>query len=163
MIPVRTLVWGAAALLAACIALLPTPAAACTLCSCTSSVTSLTFATYDPVSSVPRDSSALVSIDCTGIVSLFGLVEVQASPGSSGNKLQRTMVRGGTTLKYNLYADSGRSQILADGQLGTTTLTAPLNGLLFFSTSVPIYGRIPQNQWVAAGTYTDTVVITVQY
>lgn len=160
---VRPLARGALTFLAAIIAVLPTPAAACTLCSCTSSVTSLSFGDYDPVSPVPKDATALVSVDCTGLVSLFGQIEVRASAGVSGDKLQRTLVRGGSVLRYNIYANSARSQVLADGLQGTTTITSPLNGLLFFSTSVPLYGRIQPNQWVSTGTYTDTVVISVEY
>lgn len=72
-------------------------------------------------------------------------------------------MRSGSTLNYNLFANSARTEILADGTGGTTTLTAYLNGLLLFSTSVPVYARIPANQWVTSGTYSDTVVITVQY
>lgn len=150
-------------LLAAIVASVPTPAQACTLCSCTSSVSSLSFAAYDPLSPTPRDASALVSLDCTGIVALFGLVEVKAGTGVSGNQLQRTMVRSGKVLNYNIYANSLRTQLLGDGLGSTTTLTSSLNGLLFFSTSMPLYGRVPAGQWVPAGTYSDTVVITVQY
>jgi spore coat protein U-like protein len=151
------------ALFAVLVALLPAAAEACTLCSCTTSVSSLSFGNYDPVSATPRDSTALVSVDCTGLVSLFGLIDIRASAGSSGNQLQRQMRRNGSGLDYNIYADAARTQILGDGQQGTTTVTASLNGLLFFSTSAPLYGRVAQNQWVPSGTYSDTIVITVQY
>lgn len=143
--------------------MLPARAEACTLCSCTTSTSSLAFGTYSPVSASPTDASALVSIDCTGVVSLFGVVEVRASAGSSGSALNRTMARSGSTLRYNLYANSARTLILGDGSGGTSTLTSSLNGLLFFSTTVPVYGRIPAQQWVQSGTYSDTVVITVTY
>ena len=73
------------------------------------------------------------------------------------------MLRSGGGLNYNLYANAARTQILGDGLQGTTTITANLNGLLVFSTSAPVYGRIPQSQWVPSGTYNDTVIITVQY
>ena len=163
MIRVGLLGQGALRLLLAIVAMTPAPAEACTLCTCTTSVSSLSFGTYDPVSPVPKDASALVSINCTGVVSLFGLVEVRASSGSSGNSLQRKMVHSASVLNYNLYADASRTRVLADGLAGTTTLTSSLNGLLFFNTSAPLYGRVPPNQWVPSGTYSDTVVITVQY
>ncbi|GAA4011957.1 hypothetical protein GCM10022280_07110 [Sphingomonas swuensis] len=164
MISQTSMVRGALLLLLALIVvMLPARAEACTLCSCTTSTSSLAFGAYSPVTASPTDASALVSIDCTGIVSLFGVVEVRASAGGSGSALDRTMARSGSTLRYNIYANSARSLILGDGSSGTTTLTSSLNGLLFFSTAVPVYGRIPAQQWVQSGTYSDTVVITVIY
>ncbi|NJC04376.1 spore coat protein U-like protein [Sphingomonas kaistensis] len=156
----RLLRWCLLAILAA---MLPAAAQACTLCSCTTSSTSLSFGSYSPVTASPTDATAQVSINCTGVVSLFGQVEITASPGASGAALQRTMSHGGSTLRYNLYADPGRTQVLADGTGGTTTIATPLNGLLVFSTSAPVYGRITAGQWVASGSYADTIVITVQY
>ncbi|WP_338503728.1 spore coat protein U domain-containing protein [Sphingomonas kaistensis] len=145
------------------LAMLPAAASACISCSCTTSASSLSFGTYDSVSALPRDASALVSIDCNGLVALLGVVEVRVGTGSSNNQLQRTMVQAATGLNYNLYADIARSQILGDGTGGTTTATASLNGLLTSSTVIPVFGRIPAGQWVGSGTYTDTVIITVQY
>jgi spore coat protein U-like protein len=159
MIIIRPLQLSVALLLA----VMPTAANACTLCSCTASTSSLSFGSYDPAAAAPRDATALVSVDCSGVVALFGLIEIRAGAGTSGNQLQRTLVRSGTALKYNLYADSARTQVLGDGTGSTTTLTASLNGLLLFSTSVPVFGRVPTDQWVPSGTYVDTVVITVQY
>lgn len=143
--------------------LIATPAEACTLCSCTASTSAVSFGTYDPVSASARDATGAVQVDCTGVVSLLGTVDIRASAGGSGNFLQRRLSRSGATLNYNLYADATRTRIFGDGSSGTSTLSAPLNGLLFFSTSVPVYGRLPAGQWVASGTYTDTVVITVVY
>lgn len=150
-------------LLALLAAMMPAAAQACTLCSCTTSTTSLSFGSYTPVSAAPTDATAQVSINCSGLVSLFGLVEIRASPGGSGDPLQRRMAQGAATLRYNLFTNSARTQILGDGSGSTTTITTSLNGLLLFSTSAPVYGRIPARQWSASGTYADTVVITVVY
>ncbi|UUR06833.1 Csu type fimbrial protein [Sphingomonas glaciei] len=158
--PFRLLRW---CLLAFAAAMIPAAAQACTLCSCTASTTALSFGSYSPVTASPTDASASVSINCTGLVSLFGLVEIRASAGTSGTALQRTMEHNGSTLRYNLFANSARTEVLADGTGGTTTITTPLNGLLFFSTVAPVYARVPASQWVASGTYGDTVIITVQY
>lgn len=139
------------------------PAQACSLCSCTASVSPVSFGAYDPTAMSPRDGSGLVSVDCTGIVSLFGTVEVTASPGSSGNALQRTMKRGSATLNYNLYANVARTSVFGNGLNGTMTLSSSMTGLLLFSTSMPFYARVPAGQWVGSGTYSDTVVVTVSY
>lgn len=152
----RMILWLACLVVAA-------PAGACTLCSCTASTSALSFGSYSPVTASPKDATTQVQVDCTGAVALLGTVQVQASAGGSGNALQRRMTFVGNSLAYNIYADSARTQILGSGTGGTTTINTPLNGSLFFSTSAAVYGRVPAGQWVASGTYTDTIVITVQY
>lgn len=139
------------------------PAGACTLCSCTASTSAISFGSYNPVAAAPRDATTQVTVDCTGAVALLGVVQVQASAGGSGNVLQRRMAFGSNSLNYNLFVDAARTLILGDGVGGTSTIATPLNGLLSFSTSAPVYARVPAGQWVASGIYTDTIIVTVQY
>lgn len=141
----------------------PRPVQACTLCSCSATTTSASFGTYDPTATAPTETAGTVTVNCTGLVSLLGTVEIAASPGSSGNVVQRTMRQGINSLRYNLYVDPARSIVFGDGTAGTQTITRPLNGLLIFGQSVAFYGRIPARQWAQAGTYTDSIVITVTY
>lgn len=155
-----------AALLGAALAVgaaLPDPAHACTLCSCSATTTNASFGAYDPTAAAPTDTSANVTINCAGLVSLFGTVEIAASPGSSGSAAQRTMRQAVNSLNYNLFVDPARTIIFGNGTAGTQTITRPLNGLLIFGQTVFFYGRIPARQWARAGTYTDNVVITVTY
>lgn len=141
----------------------PDPAHACTLCSCSATTTDASFGTYDPTATASTDTSGTISINCTGIVALFGTVETAASAGSSGDAVQRTMRQGVNSLNYNLYIDPARSIVFGDGTGSTQTITRPLNGLLIFGQSVFFYGRIPAGQRVTAGTFTDSIVITVTY
>ena len=61
-------------------------------------------------------------------------------------------------LNYGLYRDSARSQSFGQGSNAkVVTLTGPGSG------SVSLYGRIPGGQIVPAGTYTDTVVVTLSF
>ena len=64
----------------------------------------------------------------------------------------------GNKVAYHLYSDSGRTNEVGIGQslsLGTATSTA---------FNVPIYGRVSSNgQVVAAGSYTDTVQVTLAW
>lgn len=157
---------GLAALLVAAVAFgiaAPEPARACTLCSCSATTTNASFGTYDPTAPAPTDTSGTITVSCTGLVSLFGTVEIGASAGSSGNVVQRTMRQGVNSLNYNLYVDPARSIVFGNGTSGSQTITQPLNGLLIFGESVFFYGRIPARQWVRAGNYTDSVVITITY
>lgn len=141
----------------------PSPALACTLCSCTATATNIAFGAYDPTSSTPSDTSGTVTVNCTGLVSLFGSIDIASSAGSSGNAAQRTLRQGTNTLNYNLYVNGARTIVFGDGSAGTQKITTPLNGLLFFGQSVFIYGRVPARQWARSGSYSDAVVITIAY
>lgn len=142
----------------------PLPAAAlCVLCSCSVSVTSASFGGYDPTSPSPDDTTSTVTINCTALVSLLGAIDVTISPGTSGNALARQMAQGANRLNYNLYTDSARTIVWGDGNGGTGKVSPPFTGLLVFNTSLPVYGRVPAGQWVAAGPYTDSVVVTIVY
>ncbi|KPF62168.1 spore coat U domain-containing protein [Porphyrobacter sp. AAP60] len=141
----------------------PSPAYACTLCSCSTTASGASFGTYDPTSPAPKDTSGTVTINCTGLIALFGSVDISASAGSSGNAAQRTMRQGINTLNYNLYVNPARSIVFGNGAGGTQRISTSLNGLLFFSQSTFFYARLPANQWARAGNYSDTIVITVAY
>lgn len=141
----------------------PSPAFACTLCSCSATASGASFGTYDPTSPAPTDTSGTVRINCTGLLALFGTVDISASAGASGNAAQRTMRQGTNTLNYNLYVDAPRSIVFGNGAAGTQRITTPLNGLLIFSQNAFFYGRIPARQWARAGNYSDTIIITIVY
>ena len=76
------------------------------------------------------------------------------------------MLSGTNKLNYNLFYDAAYTQIRGDGTGGSTT-----GGASFTltkadptqSTTSTIYGRIPSGQDVAAGSYTDTIIVTVTY
>ncbi|HEX7741910.1 MAG TPA: spore coat U domain-containing protein [Sphingobium sp.] len=142
---------------------LATPAWACTLCSCLASTTGVSFGAYDPTSSSPKDGAGSITLSCTGVVSLAGTIVVAMSPGASGDALSRQMAQASARLNYNLYTDSSRMSIWGNGSGGTSTVSAPLNGLLTFSQTVPVYAQIPAHQWVHAGPYVDTVIVTITY
>ncbi|WP_242123833.1 spore coat U domain-containing protein [Sphingobium sp. Sx8-8] len=140
-----------------------TPGWACTLCSCSASTTGVSFGGYDPGASSPKDGSGTVSLSCTGLVSLAGTIDMAMSPGNSGNALARKMTQGAASLNYNLYTNSSRTTIWGTGSAGTSIVSATLTGLLSFSQTVPVYGRIPAGQWVQAGPYADSVIVTITY
>ena len=142
---------------------LSSPAAACTLCSCSASASGVSFGSYDPSGSSPTDASGTVTLSCTGVVSLLGTIDIAASPGTSGDLTARQMAQGANRLNYNLYTDSSRTSIWGTGANGTGTISAPLNGLLVFNQSVTVYGRLPARQWVKSGAYADSVIVTITY
>jgi spore coat protein U-like protein len=89
------------------------------------------------------------------------------STGANALVSQRRMAgTGGTYLNYGLYQSTGTSlpwstaassttcSTVGACQLGTGTGTA---------VSYTVYGDVPSGQAVAAGTYSDTVTMTVYY
>jgi len=67
------------------------------------------------------------------------------------------MASGGGTLGYYLFADGAHSMVWGDG----TNDTHVRNGS--GSAAFPIYGVIPARQIAPVGSYTDVVIITVQW
>jgi spore coat protein U-like protein len=63
------------------------------------------------------------------------------------------------TLSYNLYQDASRSQVWSTGANTLSTTAAPDTS----PRSYTVYGQIPAQQGAASGSYTDTVVATVNF
>lgn len=124
---------------------------------CTVSSTGVSFGTYDVFSGSPLDSTGTISFSCNGKED----VEIWLSTGGSGTFSPRRM-SGPDSLDYNLYLDAARTNIWGDGTSGTGEYTqdnVPKNTTI----SVTIYGKIPAGQDVSAGSYTDTLTLTINW
>ena len=64
----------------------------------------------------------------------------------------------GTILGYQLYRNTNYNTLLGTGSNGVS-FTAPSSG----TGSVNVYGRIPANQAVPAGNYSDSVGVTLTF
>lgn len=138
-----------AALAIAVIAVCPAPALA-TICSVSS--VGVVFGSYDSLTSTPLDGVGVISVDCD--VSTSFTVALSSGYGSFA---QRQMIAGSSQLGYNLYTDASRTMVWGDGvSAGTVSATGS-------SLNLSVYGRVPAQQNVAAGTYADSVSITVSY
>jgi spore coat protein U-like protein len=127
--------------------------------SCSVSTTGVNFGVYDSQSGVPDDSTGTVNISCSGEGFIL-FPTVSLGTGTSGAYASRKMQNGANNLQYNLYTDSGRTTVWGNGSGGSSTQ----NVIVFFGNgSRSIYGRIPTGQSVNAGTYSDTLVVTVDY
>lgn len=69
------------------------------------------------------------------------------------------MTSGLGALDCNLYVDPDRLQVWGDGTGGS--LTVPSTFVL--GANLSIYGRVPAGQNPRAGTYVDTIVVTVTF
>lgn len=89
-------------------------------------------------------------------------VNVTLSTGVSGSYSPRTMKDAAQSLSmnYNLYLDANHSQIFGDGSQGTYTISTAI-GKNKTVTRV-LYGMVLSST-ALAGSYTDTLVLTMNY
>jgi spore coat protein U-like protein len=66
---------------------------------------------------------------------------------------------GGGTLNYALYRDTGRTNNWGS-TIGTDTQTGTGSGLI---QTLTVYGQVAAAQTPLAGTYSDTVTVTLTY
>jgi spore coat protein U-like protein len=145
-----------------------TPLQAIAAAACTFTATGPSFGLYDPLNASPTLANGSVSATCThtgGGATTVNMVS-SYSPGNSGGFPNRYMLSGANRLNYNLYFDSAFTQVRGDGTGGTQTGSASLrvsNGQPVATSTSVIYGRIPAGQSPNPGTYTDTILVTINY
>jgi spore coat protein U-like protein len=128
--------------------------------NCTITTAAVAFPAYDPIvthSATNDDGTGTVTITCTkGTLATVGL-----GLGANASGSQRRMKDATTDyLNYALYLDSGRTTIWGTASPNLLTpVAAPDKNPRPFT----VYGRIPSAQDVPAGSYTDTVVATVNF
>jgi spore coat protein U-like protein len=133
--------------------------------SCDVSATALPFGVYNPASSSPRDASGTITVTCE--VTLFGLLaswSISLSPGSSASYAPRRLASGPATLNYNIYTNAARTTVWGNGS-GTTVTVSDSVALSIGTTTrhYTMYGRIPSFQDSKAGSYSDSIVVTLMY
>lgn len=134
----------------------PALARAQQVCTFTTGPTTLNFGAYDPSATAPANSSSQFSFSCVP-----GNPKVNATlSAGAGTFAQRQMVLAGGSdrLNYNLYQDAAYTIIWGDGTPPSQSDTNERDNRTF-----TIYGRIPTGQWVSAGTYSDTITLTLNY
>lgn len=134
------------------------PPARATQCNVTA--TPVGFGSYDPLATAPFDSTGSISVTCNTPPRLTQTVSILLTAGNSGNFAQRSMTStSGAPLLYNLFANASMTEVFGDGSGGSTTLTRIVDRDTPWTAT--IYGRIPARQNVSAGTYSDTIVVTI--
>ncbi len=129
--------------------------------TCTADVDDLNFGSVDTLSSVKADTTAQVSISCSGVSAEATAVTVCANlgagSGGSGSGGSRLMLSGANALTYRLFSDSGQSSRW--GAYNATTLGQPQTIRLAASGGTAngvatLYGAVSSGQAGAAtGTY----------
>ena len=126
--------------------------------ACSITTTGVSFGTYDVFNASPVDSTGSVRYQCSGSTGTF---TISLSTGSSGTFQPRRMVSGAEKLNYNLYLDAARTSIWGDASAGTSWFME--SGASGKPVTLTVFGRIPPGQDVAAGTYSDTIIVTIQF
>jgi spore coat protein U-like protein len=121
--------------------------------NCVVQPASLLFGSYDPGSAAPRDALGTISVACTAGTPYT----VSLGLGNNAAGAIRQMANGAARLQYELYADAARTAVW--NGVNTVSGTAPTTSAI----GLPVYGRIPPTQLVAAGGYTDTVQATINF
>lgn len=103
------------------------------------------------------DQSSTITVQCTNTTPYN--VGLSAGVGPGATVSSRKMSNGAATVGYALYSDAGRTMNWG-ATVGTDTVSATGNGA---AQPFTVYGRVPAQTTPAAGSYADTITVTVSY
>ena len=126
--------------------------------ACLVTATDLAFGSYNPTATSPTDATSTIDVTCTPGTSFT--VGLSAGTTAGATVSARQMASGAERLDYALYSDAPRSTNWGNTP-GTDTPAASIASGT--PTVLTVYGRVPAQQAVPAGSYTDTITITVSY
>jgi spore coat protein U domain-containing protein, fimbrial subunit CupE1/2/3/6 len=118
----------------------------------------VSFGTYNVFSTTPTDSTGSVTYSCSALRPSDRIM-IDLSKGNSSAFNPRQMRKSGENLNYNLFTDATYTLIWGDNTSGTTHVNIKPDP----TGTVTIYGRIPSGSDVSAGSYSDTVIATINF
>ena len=135
--------------------LIPSQAAAQ---SCSVSMTNLAFGNINVLPGTVVDTTATVTINCSGGPGNGGQrICISIGCGSACDSTSRKLSSGGNTTRYDLYSDSNRTTLWGSWHTGYDTTGVQLDVAKNSVTNVPVYARFLASQQTAAtGTYTSS-------
>lgn len=130
--------------------------------ACTVSGALLNFGSaINPLSaSVPLYASSTLTVQCTNTTPYAVSLNAGTNAGGPSNFAARAMKNGSNALGYQLYLDSGHSQVWGDGTASSGTSSGTGTGS---TQSLTIYGSVPTLSGTVPGAYSDTVTVTITY
>lgn len=124
--------------------------------NCTVSAGNLSFGSVPSLTS-NVDATSSISVQCSnGLPYNVGL---GPGNGSGATVASRKMTSGASNVTYGLFSDASRNSVWGD-TLGTNTVSRTGTGS---SQPLTVYGRVPSQTTPEAGTYSDTVLVSVTY
>jgi len=128
--------------------------------NCTISTAPVNFGAYDTVAAnatAPLDGIGTVTVTCTkGAPAKVGL----DAGANAGGGTARKMSGASDVLTYELYQDTAHAIIWGNTAGTALDIPAAPNQL---PRNYSVYGRVPAAQAAAVGSYTDTVMATVNF
>src|SRR5262249_54230100 len=116
---------------------------------------------YFPVST--STNTTTVTIKCGSLgVDILPSFTVSLSAGNAGSPASRYLNKAGSHLSYNIYTSLGYSTAWGSGSGGSAPQSYS-SSLSLDSINFTGYGRIPSGQYLSAGSYTDSITVTVAY
>jgi spore coat protein U-like protein len=136
----------------------PASAATCIV----SQVVTPVFASYQTATGSATGS---IGVRCTTLITETVSFSIRLGYGGQAVGTQRRMAFAGQFLNYNFFCGNDYAQIWGDGLGGTCAPTGggSVPAAFPLTSTFTVYGRIPGGQYVGAGTYLDTIMITVLY
>ncbi len=129
---------------------------------CTVSTTPVSFGSYSVLSSSPLDAEGSITVSCNEAPPPTVAIAIGASPNSGGFSPRKMKLGSGSELiEYNLYIDTTRTQIWGDGTGSTFTKSQKARKNNTWENTV--YGRVPPLQNISAGTYSETLTVTITW
>jgi len=131
--------------------------------NCSVTTTPVTFGNYDVLSASPLNSTGTVSINCNNPEKRPMPISLAISSGGSGtfNPRQMKAAIGTDRMNYYLFTDPARTIIWGDGTGGTSLVTGVITKTDVLNTT--IYGKVPARQNIRAGSYSDSLIVTVNW
>ena len=136
--------------------------------SCTTTVTAVAFGNTDVTAATPTDTTAELKVSCSGYAAGATLLACPALGAGSGGVVagRRAMLRfsGSETLAYELYSNSGRTQVWGSAAVPQTIV---INNSGAGEATATIFARVFGGQsTVPVGSYSSTFSgsdVTVRY
>jgi spore coat protein U-like protein len=123
--------------------------------ACTFNVTRVNFGSYDVFSNAALDTTGNIDVNCPS-----GVGYSMALTAGGGTHTQRVMNSGAHRLNYNLYTAANRAVVWGDATSGTVTVNGTGIGV---NVNHGVYGRIPARQNVHYGSYSDIIIVELNF
>jgi spore coat protein U-like protein len=130
--------------------------------TCSATATTLAFSAYTPGAGAKANNST-ISVKCTKNTPYT--ISLNGGSTAGGTIAQRLMASGANTLQYNLFTTAAFGQIFGDGSGTSKTVTGTGAGVAT-ANAITVFGQLPDsaaNQAAVAGSYSDTITVTVTY
>lgn len=128
--------------------------------ACHVTTTGLNFGAYETFDTADTRSTARITVSCNLVLPTPVTLALGPSAHTSSGR-GRSMRSGTSLLQYDVYLDPALTQVWGEG---TSEGRAVINRV---SHSTPwtltVYGRIPAQQSVRAGVYSDKLVVTITW